>query len=488
MRADSVLTGRTTLRSVILTAVALAAAWGVGMWVVSRPSSEPLLLLLALGVLVAVARSPRAWLVLVVVLTAFQSYDNVLAGGFLSWSKLLTLAMLAIYGARVVTGRARVYVFRDWLLPLVLILAWGAASILWAFARAPALERMTSLVSLFILQALIYTLFKEDFRVVEMALYAYIGTMTIIAFVGLYASVLAPGSDFARTVVEGSVVYGGSFGTIGRFYGFYSDPNSVAMMLNYAIFMLLAMLSAGRSFAGLPLSRGVLLALVGVLMIALVNTYSGSGLAAFLVGMAYLAYRSRRHTHTLISLALAGGVLYLFQAGLAARLAKMPSTGWEARLPELELGLKHFLAAPITGIGLESFMPKNRGMGLQVLPGVNPEIHNTYLKFLTELGLPGFLLLVWFCVVLIRRYRRNSRLASKAASPRLQWINVGFGACFLGTSVFGLAQGVPSYNPFWILLGLFAVTSAAIERTCHESTSCTRRAHHAQSKQAIADR
>jgi O-antigen ligase len=96
--------------------------------------------------------------------------------------------------------------------------------------------------------------------------------------------------------------------------------------------------------------------------------------------------------------------------------------------------------------------------------GRYPAIHNTYLKFLVELGLPGFCLLAWFCVALLRRYRRNSSLTQGEPTSLLYWINRGFGACFLGTGVFALFQGISTFNPFWIVLGLFAATSSAIER------------------------
>ena len=119
----------------------------------------------------------------------------------------------------------------------------------------------------------------------------------------------------------------------------------------------------------------------------------------------------------------------------------------------------------MTGIGLMSFQPKILSTGASVFQGDIPMIHNTYLKFLVELGLPGFMLLFWFYVVLIRRYRDNMRIIDHRVSPRLYWANVGLGACFLSTAVFALALGVDSFNVLWILFGLFAVTSSTIEES-----------------------
>ena len=456
------------VRCVSLILVAIGGAGSAGLWIGRHSVSQPLRLLLALGVLIAIARSRRVWLMLVIVLTAFRSYDNVLAGGFLSWSKVLTATMLALYAARLATSRARLYVFRDWLLPLTLILGWAAASLLWAFDRRLAVETVVSWASLFVLQALIYTLFRDDFRAVELAIYTYVAVMGAIALAALYAAVLAPGSELARALAT-DPVYAGPYGGTGRFFGFYADSNSVALMLNYAISLVLAaqVHSPGRTHVTW-LSFG----LVGLLVLGLVSTYSRTGLIAFLVGAAYLLRHSRRRLAMLCPLALAASVGWMFQAGIAARFARLPSTGWGTRLPELQLGLLEFASAPILGIGLESFAPRHKATGIAVFQGLNPVIHNQYLKFLVELGLPGFLLLVWFSTVLVRRYRANARLAGAAGSARVRWVNVGLGACLLNTAIFGVPLGVFSFNPLWIVLGLFAVTSATIERGSHERSPC----------------
>ena len=61
--------------------------------------------------------------------------------------------------------------------------------------------------------------------------------------------------------------------------------------------------------------------------------------------------------------------------------------------------------------------------------------------------------LVRFCIALIRRYRQNMRIIDHKTSPKLYWMNVGLGACFLSTAVFALSLGVDSFNLLWIFFG-----------------------------------
>lgn len=470
MSVDSSRLSGLTSPKVFLVTLALGVALGAGTWAAARSPVEPLLALLGLGVLVTIARNPRVWLVLVVVLSAFRSYDNVLAGGFLSWSKLLTLAMLVVYGVRLATGRARVHLFRDWLAPLLLLMAWGTASLLWAFDRDLALMKLVSWVSLFILQALIYSLFRDDLRAVEAAIYAHIAAMTIFAWIGLSIMFLVGDPDLVRAV-SGWAEFGTPLGrNIGRFFGFFADANATALLLGYAILLALVMANAPGSRQAFVSARPLLLLSVWPMLFALVCTFSRTGLVAFLGGLAYLAYRLKSRSSTAL-LAAVGGTVYLLREGIVARFAELPDTGWGTRLWELKLGLQQFMEAPITGIGMLSFRPKMLAMGIRVYRGDTPVIHNNYLRFLVELGLPGLLLALWFCAVLIKRYRKNARLVDKITSPRLYWMNLGFGACFLSSAIFALPLGLDDLNQLWVFFGLFAIVSGAVERRREELVS-----------------
>ena len=198
------------------------------------------------------------------------------------------------------------------------------------------------------------------------------------------------------------------------------------------------------------------------MLFALFLTVSRTGIVAFLFGAFYLLIHIKKKSTVLLTLLFAFIFLYLLKEGIVARLAELSYTGWGTRLWELKLGFKQFLEAPFTGIGLRSYRPKLRALGYTAFYPWIPVIHNNYLKFLVELGIPGFCLLVWFCVKIVKVYIRNLRLLNNNESSPLYWLNLGFGSCLLSTAIFALPLGVYAFNHFWIFLSLFAILSKLI--------------------------
>jgi len=456
------------VRKILLAAVAIVAAASAGIVVVRFSPTLPILALLSMAALAAIAWKPRLWLLLVVMFTTVRSYDNAFAGGLLSLSKVLTAVMLVIFLARIAVGRARLHIFRDWALPFALLIIWSIVSLLWSFNRSGAVWAIVSWASLIALQGLIYTLFVDDAGAVVTAIHGYLIAMTAYGLLAIYSVALQPSSQFATAITGARGLPGVADLGVGRFFGFYADPNSVAFMLGYGIFFAIALMNVGRSSCHREIPRTILLSMACIMVVALVVTFSRAGLASFAVGLAFLVRKRASDARIWLFLAVAAAIAYLFRPAIMARFGALQITGYGSRLPELRLGLREFAAAPLTGIGLSSFRPKLRSEGM----GSVPVIHNTYLRFLVELGLPGFLILVWFCMALFRRYRRNTNQVNEAASSLLYWLNAGFGASFLATGVWALFLGASSFNPLWILFGLFSVTSVAIERTSNEAAAC----------------
>lgn len=439
------------------TLIAMTASVWVGVWI-GQGSLIPTYAAIAAFSLILIPRKPFIWLLLIIPLTAFRNFDNVFAGGLLSWSKLLTFGMLFAVVVQVATKNAALHVFRDWLQPLLILFWWALISLAWAYDVTLATWTIVSLFSLIVLQGLIYTVFKDDFPAVERAIYVFIGAMLVFGLVAIYVVYIVPDSAFSTSVM-GAKIYSGPSGQVtGRFSGFYADANSTAFLLTCAILMALALANTQRGVI-----RYALWAAALFLVFPLTITYSRSGLVTFLIGVIYLGFHRGSSIRVLFVLGVGGIVFSLYQEGLTSRFDQIPQTGWGARLYELETGIQEFTNAPLTGIGLGSFRPKLLAREIRLVRGGTPAIHNTYLKFLVELGLPGFMLLLWFLVRLAIRLRRNYKLVDKASAPKLYWMNAGLTACFIGSGVFATAQGLLNFNLFWILLGILAVTSHTIE-------------------------
>jgi O-antigen ligase len=194
-----------------------------------------------------------------------------------------------------------------------------------------------------------------------------------------------------------------------------------------------------------PGFRLALLASMGLVMVALVLTFSrGAFLGFILVNVLFLLWRRNAKTLILFGL-LAACVLFLLPGEVYDRVttgfgrgfgsgSNMISAGriefiWLPLLPELP-------KSPIFGHGLESILwsePMRRGAGTTILAVGHP--HNAYLQALLDMGIAGLILLCAYFVHVWRSFRALS--VDPALSPTLR----GF---YLGAAA-GLASLLISY-------------------------------------------
>ena len=194
-----------------------------------------------------------------------------------------------------------------------------------------------------------------------------------------------------------------------------------------------------------PGLRPALLASMGLVMVALVLTFSrGAFLGFILVNILFLLWR--RNAKTLIVFALlAACVLFFLPGAVYDRVmtgfghgfgsgSNMISAGriehiWLPLLPEIQ-------KSPIFGQGLSSILwsdPMRRGAGVLILAVGHP--HNAYLGALLDMGIVGLLLLCAYFVHVWRGFRALS--LDPAVSPTLRGFYAG--------AVAGLASLLISY-------------------------------------------
>lgn len=439
-----------------------------GVWVSSRivfsPHGYVLFALLGFVVFGLVWRDQRVWLFLVILLTTFRAFDNTLMEGFLSWSQVLTGLVLLVYIIRLFSGSASLSFSFPFLVPLGLILLWSLASGLWVMDRGSWFHEIISWGRLFILFWLINSLFIEDEGGLKWGIYSLIIGTTLNSVIGAYVVLFNPGwvenlaFRFYGGVSRGEVL---GIGEIWTFYGFNMNNSGLALMLCYGIFFLVSVLQ------GWGLRRSLRLVLfIGLIfqVFLLVNTFSRTGWVAFCVGFLFLLFRFRFRLVVLV-LSVLVGFLYLYGPLVLAKWSVLPEQagGYSGRLPELRAGLEVFLSSPLFGLGLGGYPEVVEFRSFLVGGVVAPRaVHNTYLKFLVELGIVGFVLMVWVVLDLVRVYRRNSRMVS--GSKGLSLLNRGFGACLFASAVYAFSQGIFSFNLFWILLALYGVFSGRLNR------------------------
>lgn len=197
--------------------------------------------------------------------------------------------------------------------------------------------------------------------------------------------------------------------------------------------------------AGTPRLRLALLASMGLVMAALVLTFSrGAFLAFVLINVLFLVWRRNAKTLILFGVVAACVLLVLPEAvydRISTGFGHGADTGSDAisagRIDHIWLPLlPEIPRSPIWGHGLGSILwsePMRRGPGTAILAVGHP--HNAYLQALLDMGALGLILLCAYFVHVWKGFRSLS--ADPAVSPALR----GF---YLGAAA-GLASLLVSY-------------------------------------------
>jgi O-antigen ligase len=191
----------------------------------------------------------------------------------------------------------------------------------------------------------------------------------------------------------------------GHLYGPYVNRNHYAGLMEMLIPFPLV-LSLTQLFRGAK--RGLFVFAALLMAASVFLSQSRGGIIAFTIGLLFLGlfiYRARRRRELTGGL-LAGlvllAVLVVWFGGTHV-LARFDNVSSDLRLSIDGDSLHMFAARPVRGWGLDTFRyayPQFRSFYASVIVD---HAHNDYLQLLTELGLLGFLLMVWFIVLLYRR-------------------------------------------------------------------------------------
>jgi probable O-glycosylation ligase (exosortase A-associated) len=227
--------------------------------------------------------------------------------------------------------------------------------------------------------------------------------------------------SFLRTP-DGAVPRIAGYSTAGS--GLAANPNDLALMINLLLpFATALMLTARRVLPRLVAAAALLLGVAGVVV-----TFSRAGfLTLAVMGLVGLLALARRRPLALLAAAAAVALATtMLPQGYFERLSTITNiesdtTGsaqgrWNDALVAMEVAA----ANPITGVGLDqNVLALNRERG-----ATWREVHNVYLQYAVDLGVPGLLLFLAIFVSLFRtagfvrrtgRRRRAGREVSVAA-------------------------------------------------------------------------
>lgn len=234
------------------------------------------------------------------------------------------------------------------------------------------------------------------------------------------------------------------------------NPNDLALTLNLILPLSTALFLGSRN-AG---ARMVLLACIGLDAIAIIATFSRAGfltLGVTFVTYLWVLYRRQERHWAVLAIVLVFAALPFIPAGYMDRLGTItnidadPTGSAQARWGDTLAALQYLAYNPIVGAGL--------GMDTLALNEVRgpvwKEIHNVYLQYAVDLGIPGLILFSMLVVGSIRCAREAQRRSEHESTPRtLFYLAEGIRISLIAFAVAAFFHPVGYHFYFYYIAGL----------------------------------
>jgi O-antigen ligase len=371
----------------------------------------------------------------------------------------------------------------------LLVLAWGAA-VLTQRAEVPLLPRAQPALFSAVVGLLVFSGASMLWAVDSGAARTGAERLALNAALLVVAYTAACTRSGFRTIVYGYLVASvvtstysiasGHYIAAGRLGGLF-DPNYFAAELIPAI-VIAAFLFATTASARM---RWLYAAVAGVDLAAFALTQSRGGIVGLAVGLlaaVAVAGRARPRILALVLLLAAIGLGYyfgykpahVFQTSSRAGLSGTTS----GRVDEWRVALRVYSTHPIGGVGLGNYQVVEPSYTTQTINistvqefiNVPLVVHNTYLQFLSELGLIGLFLFLAVAVIPLRVAGRALRRLKQPVGE------IEFAARGLVAGVIGLLTAYVFLSgelekPLWLLLALLASVPTVLREAESEELS-----------------
>jgi putative inorganic carbon (HCO3(-)) transporter len=261
----------------------------------------------------------------------------------------------------------------------------------------------------------------------------------------------------------------GSFIADQRIAGYDSplaaNPNDLALLLNLILPFAVALLLGRRALA----TRALLLAVVGLLVAGVIVTFSRAGfltLAAIFLTYLFRLFRRGQWLPAFAAVAVSLVVVAVVPEGYRDRLHTItdmesdPTGSAQARWGDTVVAARFVLDHPVIGAGI----------GMNVL-ALNDErgaawtkVHNAFLEYGVDLGIPGavlFILLVVACLKSARSVRKGAHRPGE--SEELPRLAEGIEVALVAFVVAAMFHPVAYHFYFYLIAGL-AVATRAVHR------------------------
>ena len=208
---------------------------------------------------------------------------------------------------------------------------------------------------------------------------------------------------------------GTSLKRIEGYAGLSGNPNDLALTLNLLIPITGTLLVTARSWSG----RAVALVALLVSVPAVIVTFSRAGfLTLAAVGVMAIVSFLKRGAVAMAGVVIVGALVimpmlpngYLERLGTIVDIEADATGSAQGRWSDFQLAAQVVASNPIVGVGLgQDILALNQVRGRATWRSV----HNAYLEYAVDLGIPGVVLFVWLLVASYGTARRVERFTSR---------------------------------------------------------------------------
>ena len=244
-----------------------------------------------------------------------------------------------------------------------------------------------------------------------------------------------------------------------------SNPNDLALMLNLILPLSIASLLSARS----KLVKSLCIGVIGLSVVAVIVTFSRAGFLgmATIVAVDFIRMIRRRGADRAWAVAILFAILlavpfapsnYVDRLATVKNVASDPTGSSQARWRDMSAAAQFVMGHPIIGAGLGMDV-----LALNQVRGVDwVQVHNVYLEYAVDLGVPGatlFLLLFYRVFTRVRSSRQQ--LADVPAHRSLFLLVEALETGLIVFAICGFFYPV-AYNFFFYYIGGLALGARAV--------------------------
>ena len=249
-----------------------------------------------------------------------------------------------------------------------------------------------------------------------------------------------------------------------------ANPNDLALTLNIVLPLTVALFVSARS----AVVRLFLLGVIALNTIGVIVTFSRGGFLTLLVIVALVSLLWLRGRGVVAWAAVAAGLfaaMPLLPEGYLDRLTTIvdvesdPTGSSQERWRDLQAAAGLVATHPMVGVGVgQDILALNEARG-----EIWRNVHNVYLQYGVDLGLPGMVLFVVLLATALRGARRVEREGRDHPHPDRQELARLAGAVRIGLVAFavaGMFHPVAYYFYFYYLAGLAVAVQRTADMAC----------------------